>query len=264
VEDYPGANGFRKKLNFLGYREIRVAMIVLVHGSWHDGTAWDATKRHLESAGHKVFAPTVAGYGKSANKNVNHAQCVKSVVDFILQQSLTDFVLVGHSFGGTFISKVAEAIPERIRRLVFQNGFVVRDGFSVMDESPPHTAALFERMALESPDHAFLLPFPVWREAFINDGDLEMAKWSYAQLSPEPLQPSKDKLDLWKFYSLEIPKSYINCTEDIALPPGEYGWHPRMSNRLGLYRLVQMPGSHEVMFTNPSGLAEKIIEAARD
>jgi pimeloyl-ACP methyl ester carboxylesterase len=241
-----------------------VATIVLVHGSWHDGTAWDATKKHLESAGHKVFAPTVAGYGKSANKTVNHAQCVKSIVDFILQQSLTDFVLVGHSFGGTFISKVAEAVPERIRRLVFQNGFVVRNGFSVMDESPPQTAALFERMALESPDHAFLLPFPVWRDAFINDGDLEMAKWSYAQLSPEPLQPSKDKLDLRKFYSLEIPKSYINCTEDIALPPGEYGWHPRMSNRLGLYRLVQMPGSHEVMFTNPAGLAEKIIEAARD
>ena len=25
-----------------------------------------------------------------------------------------------------------------------------------------------------------------------------------------------------------------------------------------------MPGSHEVMFTNPKGLANKIIEAARD
>jgi hypothetical protein len=119
-------------------------------------------------------------------------------------------------------------------------------------------------MAQESTDNAFLLPFPVWREAFINDGDLEMAKQTYAKLSLEPLQPSKDKLDLKKFYSLGIPKSYINCTEDIALPPGEWGWHPRMSNRLGLYRLVQMPGSHEVMFTNPSGLAEKILEAGRE
>jgi hypothetical protein len=33
---------------------------------------------------------------------------------------------------------------------------------------------------------------------------------------------------------------------------------------LGLYRLVQMPGSHEVIFTNPVGLADKIIEASRD
>jgi pimeloyl-ACP methyl ester carboxylesterase len=241
-----------------------MAVFVLVHGSWHDGAAWAGVIRALEAEGHKAFAPTAVGYGKGANKKVTHAQCVQSLVDFIVKNSLSDFILVGHSFGGTFISKIAEALPERIRRLVFQNAFVVRDGHSVMDESPPTTAALFERMASESPDQAFLLPFPVWRDAFINDGDLEMAKRTYRLLSPEPLQPSKDKLDLKKFYSLDLPRSYINATEDIALPPGEWGWHPRMSSRLGLYRLVQMPGSHEVMFTNPSGLAERIIEAGRD
>jgi len=37
-----------------------------------------------------------------------------------------------------------------------------------------------------------------------------------------------------------------------------------MSTRLGLFRLVQMPGSHEVIFTNPAGLAAKLIEAGRD
>jgi len=241
-----------------------MALFVLVHGSWHEGGAWQGVTHELEARGHKAVALTAAGYGKGADKNVTHASCVQSLVEFIVKNSLTGFVLVGHSFGGTFISKIAEAVPERIKRLVFQNGFVVRDGHSVMDESPPATAALFEQMANESPDKSFLLPFPVWRDAFINDGDLDMAKRTYALLSPEPLQPSKDKLDLRKFYSLDIPKSYINATEDIALPPGEWGWHPRMSNRLGLYRLVQMPGSHEVMFTNPSGLAEKIIEAGRE
>ena len=28
--------------------------------------------------------------------------------------------------------------------------------------------------------------------------------------------------------------------------------------------LVQMPGSHEVLFTDPKGLAQKLIEAGRD
>jgi hypothetical protein len=37
-----------------------------------------------------------------------------------------------------------------------------------------------------------------------------------------------------------------------------------MTARLGLYRLVRMPGGHELLFTNPEGLAEKIIEAGRD
>ncbi|MGB0034699.1 MAG: alpha/beta hydrolase [Candidatus Acidiferrales bacterium] len=237
---------------------------VLVHGAWHDGAAWEATARHLSGNGHKVFAPTIAGHGKSAAKNVNHAQCTKSIVDFIVGHSLTDFVLVGHSFGGTIISKVAEAIPDRIRRLVFANGFVLKGGNSLTDEIPPHHAALFDQLSRESADGTVMLPFPIWRDAFINDADLETAKAAYANLSPEPFQPCKDKLDMKKFYSLQIPKSYINCTEDMALPQGEWGWHPRMSSRLGLYRLVQMPGSHQVIFTNPKGFAEKIVEAGRD
>ena len=109
-----------------------------------------------------------------------------------------------------------------------------------------------------------MLPFPIWREAFINDADLDLARATYESLSPEPYRLFTDKLDLKKFYSLEIPRSYLNCTEDIALPPGEWGWHPRMSARLGLFRLVQMPGSHEVLFTNPKGLSEELIEAGRD
>ncbi|MGH9746457.1 MAG: alpha/beta fold hydrolase [Candidatus Acidiferrales bacterium] len=237
---------------------------VLVHGSWHDGTAWDAVIRALDENGHKAFAPTIAGHGKGTNKRVNHADCTKSVVDAIVREGLSNFVLVGHSFGGTVISKVAEAIPDRIKRLVYVNGFVLSDGCSLHDEIPPHFRALFGKLASESSDNTVMIPFPIWREAFVNDGDLEMAKWTHSQLSPEPFQPLIDKLDLKKFYSLATPKSYINCTEDIALPPGEWGWHPRMSGRLGLYRLVQMPGSHEILYTNPRGLAEKIIEAGRD
>ena len=237
---------------------------VLVHGAWHDGSAWDPTVRHLESKGHRAFAPTMAGHGKSAARNVNHAQCTESIARSIVDRSLRDVVLVGHSFGGTVICKVAEAIPERIKRLVFLNAFVLKDGNSLMDESPPHYVELFDRLAKESVAHTVMIPFPIWRESFVNDADIETAKWTYAQLSPEPYQPCTDKLDLKKFYLLQTPKSFINCTEDIALPPGEWGWHPRMSSRLGLHRLVQMPGSHEVIYTNPGGLAEKIWEAGRD
>lgn len=42
------------------------------------------------------------------------------------------------------------------------------------------------------------------------------------------------------------------------------GLAPTHVNRLGINRLVQVPGSHEVKFTNPKGLAEKIIEGGRD
>jgi len=206
----------------------------------------------------------MAGHGRSAPRNVNHGQCTDSIVHAIVERSLSEIILVGHSFGGTVVSKVAEAIPERIKRLVFLNAFVLQDGDSLLDEVPPAGATLYDRLSAESADHSIMIPFPIWRESFINDADLKTAQWTYAQLSPEPYQPLRDKLDLKKFYALEIPRSFINCTEDTALPPGELGWHPRMSSRLGMYRLVQMPGSHEVIYTNPSGLAEKIWEAGRD
>lgn len=237
---------------------------ILVHGSWHDGTLWRPVADVLTALGHTVHTPTIAGHGPDVDRDVDHADCTASIVNYIRDTNLHDFVLLGHSFGGTIIAKVAEQVPDRIRRLVFWNAFVLLDGESLMDNVPPHYRDLFSALAAASADRTVSMPFPVWREAFINDGDLAMAQQTHRLLTPEPFQPFADKLDLKIFHSLDIPRSYLNCTEDIALPPGEWGWHPRMSSRLGLYRLVQMPGSHEVMFSNPQALAQKIVEAGRD
>lgn len=237
---------------------------VLIHGSWHDGSAWKAVINHLEAKGHQAFAPTVAGHGKGVNKNVNHAQCTQSIVDYIVDKDLTDIVLLGHSFGGTIIAKVAEVISDRIRRLIFFAAPVLNNGESVRDILPPDAQMLSDKLARESDDNTLMLPFEIWREAFLNDADLDLAKSSYAQLSPEPYQPLIDKLNLQQFYSLSISKSYLYCMEDTSRPQqGEWDYR-RMSKRLGLFRFVQMPGSHEVMFSNPVGLVEKIILAGRD
>jgi pimeloyl-ACP methyl ester carboxylesterase len=237
---------------------------VLVHGSWHDGSLWGPVADRLRELGHTAETPTIAGHGKGVAKAVTHEDCVRSIVDAIVEPDLTGVVLVGHSFGGTVIAKVAEQIPERIRRLVFRNAFVPEDGNSLNDEILPDFRQLFEQLAAATDDNTVMLPWPIWREAFINDASEEEARAAYEQLSPEPFQPFTAKLDLKRFYGLETPRSYLNCTEDIALPPGEYGWHPRFSSRLGLCRLVQMPGSHEVIFTNPRLLGEKLVEAGRD
>jgi pimeloyl-ACP methyl ester carboxylesterase len=241
-----------------------MSTFVLVHGAWHDGSAWKAVIQHLEAKGHQAFAPTIAGHGKGVNKNVNHAQCTQSVVDYIVDKDLTDIVLLGHSFGGTIVAKAAEAIPERIRRLIFFATFIPNDGNSLSDSLPSQSQQLMKQLAEESDDNTVMIPFDRWHKVMINDADLELAKSTYAQLSSEPYQPFIDKLDLKQFYSLHTPKSYLYCSEETALPQDEIGLHPRMSNRLGLFRFVQMPGSHEVMFSNPVGLAEKIIVAGRD
>lgn len=240
---------------------------VLVHGAWHDATLWAPVAEHLRIAGHVVHAPMIAGHGRDADsvdRSVGHADAVKSVVDYILKADLKDFVLVGHSFGGTVVSRVAEEVPDRIRRLVYWNAFVLEDGESVADVSPPAYNEMMNRIAGERGDGCVALPWHVWRDGFIGDADEEMARHTYGLLCPEPYRMLKDKVPLKTFRSLTIPRTYLNAQADVAMPPGQYAWYPRFAERLFPCRVVHMPGSHQVMFSDPAGLAGKIVEAGRD
>ncbi|MGY4354186.1 hypothetical protein ACVW0J_000679 [Bradyrhizobium sp. i1.7.7] len=140
------------------------------------------------------------------------------------------------------ITGVADLAPERIRRLVYWNAFVPNNGECLNDMVPPHFIGLFEAIAAERGDSSVVLPFPIWREAFINDADLETAQRAYDVLNPHPFATFTDKIAL-KTNPAEMPlaKSYINCTEDVAMPHS-HPWHPRLSEKLGLFRLVQVPG----------------------
>jgi hypothetical protein len=136
-------------------------------------------------------------------------------------------------------------------------------GQSLNDMVTPDYAAAFAAIA-EANNGAILLPFEIWRENFINDADIALARSTYDRLNPQPYRTFTDKISLQRPLSeLSIGKSYINCQQDISLPHS-YPWHPRLSERLGLFRLVEMPGSHETIFSNPTGLAQAIWEAARD
>lgn len=237
-----------------------MAIYVLIHGGFHDGSAWNEVIVGLHQCGHTAYAPTLAGRGRNADNTVTHGQASKSAVDYILQRGLTDVILVGHSVGGTVICKVVEAIPERISRLVFYAGVVPLDGESIYDASPPSQRLVLDQWIANSVDGTITLPFEAWRDGFIADADLELARWAYEQPSPEPCRTFLDRIDLKTFHTLTTPRCYLLGTEDHAMPPG--GWHPHMTSRLGHCRLVQMPGGHEMMFSNPRALVGGLIEAS--
>jgi pimeloyl-ACP methyl ester carboxylesterase len=236
---------------------------VLVHGGCHDGSLWQPVIERLEQLGRTAYGPTVAGHGKDVAKNVTHAESTQSIVDFIVGRDLTDFILVGHGYAGSIIIKVVEVIPERVRRLVFWSAYVLNDGESAL-EMLPDSIEMLTQMAADSTDNTFMIPFDMWREVFINDGEPDLVRRAYDQLSSEPFGPRAEPLKMERFHSLQTPRSFLVGADDFVMPPGDSGWHPRMSSRLGKFRLVQMPGSHEVLFTNPIGLAHKLIEAGRD
>ena len=135
-----------------------MATYVLVHGACHDGSAFDRVVERLRQQGHTAYAPTVAGHGKDVDKRVTHAESTQSVLDFITSRELTDFVLLGHSYGGTIIAKVAEAIPERVRRLVFFSALVPNDGETILELFPPGHRELFTQLASSARIASFRCP----------------------------------------------------------------------------------------------------------
>jgi len=245
---------------------------VLIHGTWHGGWAWKEVIECLSRKGHRAHAPTLAGHGPSATRlGVTHRDCVASVVSYIRQHSLENISLVGHSFGGTVVQKVAEELPARIRRTVFLNALILNDSQCVFDVLPDVFLEALKPKPNGSPTSAvsdetnqILAPAPwqTWLDNFIQDAPESLARSTWEQLSAEPNQVNLDRLDLKRFYSIAISKSFIFCRQDRAMPPGYF--HPGMSSRLGPHKLVEMDGSHEVMFTRPAELADKIIEASMD
>ena len=158
------------------------------------------------------------------------------------------------------ITGVADRIPKHIRRLVYWNAFVPNDGEGIYDMLPEQHVELFAAIAAERGDGCVVLPFQIWREAFINDVDLGTAQRAYDMLNPHSIKTLSDKISLkTNPAEIAVAKSYVNCTEDISLPH-HYPWHPRLSQKLGLFRLVQVSGSHELCFSNPARLAQAMMQ----
>jgi pimeloyl-ACP methyl ester carboxylesterase len=235
---------------------------VLIHGSWHGGWAWHAVMRSLAEQGYRAHAPTLPGHGPARRLGITHQDCVDAVVAYMQQHELEDVILVGHSFGGSVIQKVAEQLPNRIGRMVFLDALVLTDNQCVCDTLPAEYVALFNALAGASADNTMLIPWDIWRDHFIQDAPASVARAIWEHLSPEPHQVNVDTLDLKRFSSLTMPKSFIYCRQDKALPPGSF--HPGMSSRLGACKLLEMDGSHEVLLTRPAAVAGKLIEASSD
>jgi pimeloyl-ACP methyl ester carboxylesterase len=236
---------------------------VIVHGAWHRGEHMQPVASRLRAMGHTVHTPTIRGNAPGDAKDTTLEDAITSMVDFVTQTGLRDFVLVGHSYGGMVITGIADRLPAgTIRRLVYWNAFVPEDGEALNDLVPDYFLSMFDAMA--QADGTVMMPFPIWREALTNDMDEMSSRAAYEKLVPQPYRTFSDKIALSRPpAAFEMGKSYINFTEDTGMP-ADMPWHPRLSRKLGLFRLVQGPGGHEVCFSDPDLAAERIVAAGRD
>lgn len=113
---------------------------LLVPGSHHGGWWYAPLVEELEAAGHTAVAITLAGLDPDAEApreaitlDDHVAQAIAALRSVPVEADAPqgrDAVLVGHSYGGSIISGVADAEPDRVRALVYLDALVPEDGDS--------------------------------------------------------------------------------------------------------------------------------------
>ena len=235
---------------------------VLVHGSWQGAWCWDQVRERLQNRGHRVLTPTLPGRGEVAEDRsaIGHDDNVAAVLTALDLTGDEPVVLVGHSLGGVTISQVADRRPERIDRLIFCAAFMLEDGQSAAEAMPQPQRAAFAELATARPDRAISLPWPLWRSSFIQTGDEELARASFARLVPDPYRPVFESIQLHRLVHRELPTCFIALRDDLTMPAGF--WHPGMTSSLDGAPVVEIDGDHEAMLSTPARLADGLHHAA--
>ena len=229
---------------------------VLVHGAWHGGWCWSRVADRLRSAGHQVFAPTQTGLGERKHllsKDITLDTFTRDIVNVIEAEELSNIVLVGHSFGGLAISGVADAMPERIRHLVYLDSLIVEGGKKPFDSLPPDVVAARLKAAQDS-SAGLSLPNPP--PSVFGVSDAADTDWVKRRLTPHPLGTYTSTLNIKGPLGNNLPRTYIHCTDpSYAALQASRDWVKAQQG----WRWADIATGHDAMVTAPDQLARMLI-----
>ncbi|MCK1797528.1 alpha/beta hydrolase [Streptomyces sp. XM4193] len=238
---------------------------LLVHGAWHSGQCWDRVVPLLEAAGHRVFAPSLTGYGDRQHllgPEVGLDTHIDDVVGLITEEDLDEVVLVGHSYAGLVVSAVADRLPERVAHLVHLDAMVPEDGESAADVIPV-TRQLIE-LAERSESGWRVPPMPELPAPLGLFGVTDPADvaWLRGMLSDHPVRCLRQKVRLGNPAADAIPRTHIHNVG--AAPAGIVRRPvPAIQPNGSAARVRQLPTGHDSMITMPNELAGLLLELAR-
>ncbi|MEV0208386.1 alpha/beta fold hydrolase [Streptomyces sp. NPDC050788] len=241
-----------------------MSTFLLVHGAWHSGRCWERVVPLLESAGHRVYAPSLTGYGDRAHllgPEVGLDTHVADVVTLIREQDLTDVVLVGHSYAGLVVSSVANQVPDRIAELVYLDAMVPRDGETAVDVQPV-TQQLID-LAARSGSGWRIPPLPEQPAPLGLFGVTDPADvaWLRSMLSDQPVRCLQQPVRLDNPAADAIPRTHIHCVggqpEGITRRPV-----PPMQPNGTPAQVWELPTGHDCMITMPVELTDLLLKLA--
>jgi pimeloyl-ACP methyl ester carboxylesterase len=230
---------------------------VLVHGGFHGGWCWRAVAEMLRASGHAVYTPTQTGCGERAHllsASITLDTFVDDIANVLRWEDLHDVVLVGHSFGGSSISGVADRMPERIGLLVYLDAVVLENGQSMFDLLDADVIARRMRSA-QAYGGLAIGPPPA---SIFGIADAAQAQYVRERLTPHPLGSFTSPLKLAHPVANGLPAVYVQCTEPVyAGVQSSRDWvraHGMTS--------VELRSGHDAMVMAPRLLADLLLELA--
>ncbi|MDQ0381262.1 alpha/beta fold hydrolase [Amycolatopsis thermophila] len=226
--------------------------IVLVHGMWHGGWAWERVATLLHEDGYRSVPVTLPGEDRAPGDPTFPGHC-----DHLagVQAGIPgDVVLVGHSYSGALLGEVGDA--PNVRGLVFVSAFCLEPGESVAsvnDAAAGSQAGVNDIRQVG--DHLVIDP-AVARHAFYHDCSPADAASAAARLTPEHTSTRSTIVSraAWR----TVPSHFVVCTLDRACTPRV---QRMMAARVD--STSELEASHSPMLSMPAVVADEITGFAR-
>lgn len=234
--------------------------IVLVHGGLHGAWCWEHVVPLLQQAGLAASAPDLPGMGEDRTPlaDVTLASSADALAEHV--RARKDVVLVGHSMAGPVISECAERVPDHIIGLVYLAANLVPSGKSMRDAAGMNLDGVMVGVHV-SPDGLSSTYEPeIALQVFYNTTDAAEARRAIARLTPQPLEPTLAPLSLTKDRFGSVPRAYIECLQDRAIP---IEFQRQMQDVLPCDPVVTMDCDHSPFLCAPKELAGHIVSIAR-
>ena len=239
---------------------------VLIHGGFHGAWCWSQVTPELERLGHEALAIDLPGHGDRRAEPSTLVNRRDAIVDILKPGD----VLVGHSGGGFDISLAADAAPDRIGHMIYLAAGLPIEGQPLVKATGGASDANKVDRLNETIPSTVLRPTAdgrlEWtdRDAaaalFYHDCPGETVDWAFARFSPAPPGILLDPVTLTRFWTANLPRSYILCLQDRALP---FATAMHFAGRLGVVPQF-IDSSHSPFFSRPSELAALLVAASNE
>lgn len=228
-----------------------MATYVIVPGGWAGAYQWQGVASLLRARDHTVFTPTLTGLGERvhlAHPGVDLDLHVLDILNVLKYEKLSDVILCAHSYGGMVITGVAEKSAGLLKRLVYIDAMVPRDGESAWDVMSAHLPAAMLtaiRQTVATAGEGWRWPGAPVR----TDG----VPWP--EVTAQPFKTAETRLTLCDSLAAALPRTYIYCTQS----PDSWGNKPVISACAARARAAgwdyhELPTSHAVFATMPKEL----------